>query len=175
MTDTLPFIRTFLESTKLDFEIMDCDPDLADTNIFCKKYGISFKDAANTIVMKSKTGELKYAACVLLATTKLDTNKTIAIWHNKLRKRMLKGLKDESYYLLIAYHGFWFLPKFVLDFLYKRFKRNSKWELYVFSYLLEKVLVVRSYTITQYLLITIIRLKQRGFVFVIKKILSKIK
>ena len=77
MTDTLPFIRTFLESTKLDFEIMDCDPDLADTNIFCKKYGISFKDAANTIVMKSKTGELKYATCVLLATTKLDTNKTI--------------------------------------------------------------------------------------------------
>ena len=36
MTDTLLFIRTFLESTKLDFEIMDCDPDLADTNIFCK-------------------------------------------------------------------------------------------------------------------------------------------
>ena len=37
MTDTLPFIRTFLETTKLDFEIMDCEPDLADTNIFCKK------------------------------------------------------------------------------------------------------------------------------------------
>ena len=40
MTDTLPFIRKFLESTKLDFEIMDCEPDLADTNIFCKKYVI---------------------------------------------------------------------------------------------------------------------------------------
>ena len=77
MTNTLPFIRTFLESTKLDFEIMDCDPDLADTNIFCKKYGINFENAANTIVVKSKTGELKYATCVLLATTKLDTNKTI--------------------------------------------------------------------------------------------------
>ena len=77
MTNTLPFIRKFLENTKLDFEIMDCEPDLADTNIFCKKYGINFEDAANTIVVKSKTGELKYAACVLLATTKLDTNKTI--------------------------------------------------------------------------------------------------
>ena len=77
MTDTLPFIRKFLESTKLDFEIMDCEPDLADTNIFCKKYGINLEDSANTIVVKSKTGELKYAACVLLATTKLDTNKTI--------------------------------------------------------------------------------------------------
>ena len=77
MTDTLPFIRKFLESTKLDFEIIDCEPDLADTNIFCNKYNIKFEDAANTIVVKSKTGELKYAACVLLSTTKLDTNKTI--------------------------------------------------------------------------------------------------
>ena len=77
MTDTLPFIRKFLESTKLYFEIMDCEPDLADTNIFCKKYGINLEDSANTILVKSKTGELKYAACVLLATTKLDTNKTI--------------------------------------------------------------------------------------------------
>jgi len=101
--------------------------------------------------------------------------KSFVVWHNKLRKQMLKGSKDESYYLLIAYHGFWFMPKFVLDFLYKRFKKNSKWELYVFSYLLEKVLVIRGYTITQYLLIAITRLKQRGFVFVIKKIFSKVK
>ena len=45
MTDTLPFIRKFLENTKLDFEIMDCEPDLADTNIFCKKYNIKFNAA----------------------------------------------------------------------------------------------------------------------------------
>ena len=56
MTETLPFIRKFLESRKLDFEIMGCEPDLADTNIFCKKYGINLEDAANTIVVKSKTG-----------------------------------------------------------------------------------------------------------------------
>ena len=77
VTDTLPFIRKFLESTKLDFETMDCEPDLADTNIFCKKYGINLEDSVNTIVVKSKTGELKYAACVLLATTKLDPNSFI--------------------------------------------------------------------------------------------------
>ena len=77
MTDTLPFIRKFIESRKLDFEIMGCEPDLADTNIFCKKYGINLEDSVNTIVVKSKTGELKYAACVLLATTKLDPNSFI--------------------------------------------------------------------------------------------------
>ena len=29
-------IRKFLESTNLTFDVMDCDPNLADTNIFCK-------------------------------------------------------------------------------------------------------------------------------------------
>ena len=87
---------------------------------------------------------------------------------------MLSGLKDEKYFLLIAYHGFWFIPKFLLNFLYKRFKKNSKWELYVFSYLLEKLLVVRGYAFTQYLLIIQTRLKQRGFIYVIKKIFSKV-
>ena len=101
--------------------------------------------------------------------------KSFVVWHSKLRKQMLKGSEDESYYLLIAYHGFWFMPQFVLDFLYKRFKKNSKWGLYVFSYLLEKILIIRGYTIIQYLLITIIRLRQRGLVFVIKKIFNKVK
>ena len=77
MTDTLPKIRQFLESTKLEFEVMDCDPKLADTMIFCKEYGIDLEDSVNAILVKTKTGELKYAACALLATTKLDINKMI--------------------------------------------------------------------------------------------------
>ena len=77
MTDTLLKIRQFLESTKLEFEVMDCDPDLADTEVFCKEYGIDLEDSVNAIVVKTKTGELKYAACALLATTRLDINKTI--------------------------------------------------------------------------------------------------
>ena len=77
MTDTLPKIRQFIESTKLEFEVMDCNPELADTNIFCKEYGIDLEDSVNTIVVKTKTGELKYAVCTLLATTKLDINKMI--------------------------------------------------------------------------------------------------
>ena len=77
MTDTLPKIRQFLESTKLKFEVMDCDPELADTNVFCREYGIDLEDSVNAIVVKTKTGKLKYAACALLATTRLDINKTI--------------------------------------------------------------------------------------------------
>ena len=77
MTDTLQRIRQFLESTKLEFEVMDCDPKLADTKVFCKEYGIDLSDSVNAIMVKTKTGELKYAVCALLATTKLDINKTI--------------------------------------------------------------------------------------------------
>ncbi len=77
MSDTLPKIRQFLKSTKLEFKVMDCDPELADTNGFCREYGIDLEDSVNAIVVKTKTGELKYAACALLATTRLDINKTI--------------------------------------------------------------------------------------------------
>ena len=77
MTDTLPKIREFLESIKLEFEIMDCDPKFADTNVFCKEYGVNLEDSVNAILVKTKTGELKYAVCALLATTKLDINKVI--------------------------------------------------------------------------------------------------
>ena len=79
MTDTLPQIRQFLESTKLAFEVMDCDPELADTEVFCREYDINLEDSVNAIVVKTKTGKLKYAACALLATTRLDINKTIRI------------------------------------------------------------------------------------------------
>ena len=77
MTNTLPKIRQFLESTKLKFEVLDCDPKLADTHVFCKEYGIDLEDSVNAIIVKTKTGELKYVACALLATTKLDINKTV--------------------------------------------------------------------------------------------------
>ena len=77
MTDTLPQIRQFLESIKLEFKVIDCDPKLADTNVFCREYNINLEDSVNAIIIKTKTGELKYAACALLATTKLDINKTI--------------------------------------------------------------------------------------------------
>ena len=77
MTDILPKIRQFLENTKLEFEVIYCNPELADTNVFCKEYGVDLEDSVNVIIVKTKTGELKYAACALLATTRLDINKKI--------------------------------------------------------------------------------------------------
>ena len=56
---------------------MDCNPEFSDTKIFCREYGIKLEDSVNAIVVRTKTGELKYAICALLATSKLDINKTI--------------------------------------------------------------------------------------------------
>ena len=56
---------------------MDCDPNLADTAVFCEHYGIAPEISANTILVRSKTGEEKFAACLVLATTRLDVNKVV--------------------------------------------------------------------------------------------------
>jgi prolyl-tRNA editing enzyme YbaK/EbsC (Cys-tRNA(Pro) deacylase) len=58
-------------------EVMDCDPALADTADFCAAYGYAMEDSANTIVVVGKADPPRYAACVLLATTRLDVNGTV--------------------------------------------------------------------------------------------------
>jgi prolyl-tRNA editing enzyme YbaK/EbsC (Cys-tRNA(Pro) deacylase) len=77
MGDTLPEIRAILETSGLDFEVWDCDPELADTAVFCERYGVSPDHSANTILVRSKTGEEKFAACVVLATHRLDVNNAV--------------------------------------------------------------------------------------------------
>lgn len=70
-------IRAALEASGTPFEIIDCDPDLADTADFCAHYGYAPEDSANAILVRTKTGEEKYALCVVLATTRLDVNHTV--------------------------------------------------------------------------------------------------
>ncbi len=57
-----------------DLEIIACDPELADTAAFCAAYGYAPEDSANTIVVVGKSEPRVYAACVVLATTRLDVN-----------------------------------------------------------------------------------------------------
>ena len=77
MTITLPAIQNFLEQSGHSFEVMACDPELADTEVFCKHYNIAPEISANTILVKSKTGEEKFAVCVLLAVDRLNVNHTV--------------------------------------------------------------------------------------------------
>jgi len=54
--------------------VVPCDPALADTAAFCEAYGYAMEDSANTIVVVGKGDPPRYAACVLLATNRLDVN-----------------------------------------------------------------------------------------------------
>jgi prolyl-tRNA editing enzyme YbaK/EbsC (Cys-tRNA(Pro) deacylase) len=59
------------------YELFACDPALADTAAFCAAYGFALADSANTIVVVGKGAEPRYAACVVLATHRLDVNRAV--------------------------------------------------------------------------------------------------
>jgi prolyl-tRNA editing enzyme YbaK/EbsC (Cys-tRNA(Pro) deacylase) len=70
-------VRAAVEALGVDYEIVACDPALADTAAFCEAYGYSADDSANTIVVVGKSDPPRYAACVVLASTRLDVNRTV--------------------------------------------------------------------------------------------------
>ena len=60
-----------------EHELFACDPALADTAAFCAAYGFAPGDSANTIIVVGKGTPPVYAACVVLATHRLDVNRTV--------------------------------------------------------------------------------------------------
>lgn len=72
-----PLVRAQLAELQIDFEVMACDPELADTAAFVRAYGVPADHSANTIVVASRSAEPRYVACVLLATTSLDVNNVV--------------------------------------------------------------------------------------------------
>jgi prolyl-tRNA editing enzyme YbaK/EbsC (Cys-tRNA(Pro) deacylase) len=70
-------VRARLDELGIDYEIVPCDPALADTAAFCQAYGYGLDDSANTIVVVGKSDPRKYVACVVLASTRLDVNSAV--------------------------------------------------------------------------------------------------
>jgi prolyl-tRNA editing enzyme YbaK/EbsC (Cys-tRNA(Pro) deacylase) len=60
-----------------EYELFACDPALADTAAFCAGYGFALEDSANTIVVVGKSNPPVYAACVVLASHRLDVNHAV--------------------------------------------------------------------------------------------------
>jgi prolyl-tRNA editing enzyme YbaK/EbsC (Cys-tRNA(Pro) deacylase) len=55
--------------------VAEIDPDLADTAAFCDTYGSPLTASANCVVVAGKRdGEQRFAACMVLATTRADVN-----------------------------------------------------------------------------------------------------
>jgi prolyl-tRNA editing enzyme YbaK/EbsC (Cys-tRNA(Pro) deacylase) len=76
------------DATGQPFEIVPCDPELADTAAFCEAYGYGLDQSANAIVVVGKGDPRIYVCCLVLATTRLDVNGVV-------RKRL--GRKKASF------------------------------------------------------------------------------
>ncbi len=85
MTDQVIQILDHLTS---DYQIIECDPQLADTAQFCERYGYELDESANAILVVGKGEPRRYALCVVLATTQVDVNKVV-------RKKL--GVKKASF------------------------------------------------------------------------------
>lgn len=70
-------VRAALDALGVEYTLVPCDPELADTAAFCAAYGYDPGDSANTIIVESRDKPPRNAACVLLATTRLDVNGTV--------------------------------------------------------------------------------------------------
>jgi prolyl-tRNA editing enzyme YbaK/EbsC (Cys-tRNA(Pro) deacylase) len=61
-----------------DVRAAPIDPELADTAAFCGRYGVELADSANCVIIAGRRGEVtRYAACVILATTRADVNNVV--------------------------------------------------------------------------------------------------
>jgi prolyl-tRNA editing enzyme YbaK/EbsC (Cys-tRNA(Pro) deacylase) len=75
--DSPDAVRRYLLTLGVPFEIIPVDPARADTAVFSATYGYPLEDCANTIIVTGRAEPPRHAACVLLATTRLDVNRTV--------------------------------------------------------------------------------------------------
>ena len=70
-------VRRVLDGLGVPYEIVEIDPAFADTAAFCEKYGYCLDVSGNNIIVASKKEPKQYAACLVLANTRLDVNHAV--------------------------------------------------------------------------------------------------
>ncbi len=56
-------------------QVAQIDANLADTAEFCEAYGVTPEESANCVIVAARRGgDVTYAACLVLATTRADVN-----------------------------------------------------------------------------------------------------
>ena len=81
-------VKSFLDSINATYEVVEIDPDFADTANFCDKYGFPIETSGNTIIVASKRGAKKHSASVVRADKRLDVNRKVC---------QLMGIKRASF------------------------------------------------------------------------------
>jgi len=71
-------VRETLDAAGAEYEVLACEPHLADTAEFCAHYGISMDEACNAILVVLKTTPRRYVACLVRADTRLDVNRKVS-------------------------------------------------------------------------------------------------
>jgi prolyl-tRNA editing enzyme YbaK/EbsC (Cys-tRNA(Pro) deacylase) len=66
-----------LEALGATYELVECDPESADTAAFCERYGYPLDISANAILVASRRPPGRHALCLALATTRLDVNRAV--------------------------------------------------------------------------------------------------
>jgi prolyl-tRNA editing enzyme YbaK/EbsC (Cys-tRNA(Pro) deacylase) len=70
-------VRQVLDGLEVPYEVIPIDADYADTAAFCERYGFPLDHSVNTIIVGSKREPKQYCACLVLATARLDVNRTV--------------------------------------------------------------------------------------------------
>lgn len=88
-----------------DVQVAAIDPTDADTEAFCARYGEPLEESANCVVVAGKRGGVvKYAACLVLATTRADINGLVRR-HLDVRKVSFAPLDEVVDVTGMAYGG----------------------------------------------------------------------
>lgn len=85
--------------------VAEIDPELADTAAFCERYDVGLDVSANCVVIAARRGEVtRYAACVVLATTRADVNNVVRR-HLDARKASFAPMDDAVAATAMDYGG----------------------------------------------------------------------
>lgn len=88
-----PIVQQTLDQYQIAYEAVPCTDELADTVLFCDHYGYSLENSANALLIAATKGEAKFALCIVLAHSRLDTNK---VARKKLGVRRLSFATPEQ-------------------------------------------------------------------------------
>ncbi|TDQ52871.1 prolyl-tRNA editing enzyme YbaK/EbsC (Cys-tRNA(Pro) deacylase) [Actinomycetospora succinea] len=98
-------LRALPATLAADCLVAAIDPDLADTAAFCEAYGSPLEASANCVVVAgARSGERRFAACVVLATTRADVN-TVVRRRLDVRKASFAPMDEAVELTGMAYGG----------------------------------------------------------------------
>ncbi|WP_285774017.1 YbaK/EbsC family protein [Microtetraspora sp. NBRC 13810] len=64
-----------------DVRVAEIDPGLSDTAVFCERYGVRMDESANCVIVSGRrNGQVRHAACLVLAAARIDVNGVVRKW-----------------------------------------------------------------------------------------------